>query len=744
MKNSIKTLTILLVVFLFSNVSYGVNYTLNNTTWSNSANGNSNAPTQSGLSSSDSVIIRGNGTWTLTQAVTLAGVRISGGTFAQSTFALTGGVSVKGTATISGTGSISGAVTIASGTLTVSGAKSAGSWVMSGGNLTNSANISGPVSVTATGALAGTSSVGDVTLTSGTLTVSAAKTASSWTLNGGTLTNSANILGAITVAGTVTMSGTSSVGAVTLSSGTLTVNAAKTATSWTLNGGTLTNSAALTGGIAVAGTATISGASAIAAVSISSGTLTFGAAKSITTLTMSGGTINLGSYVISASSNISITGNATITSSGTGLINCANSQTLTINGGTLTLDNAEVVIDNLTFSSADDITTTNGGKLSFSNSGSHTITGGAADRHVIGKIRAYLDNSTTNLHAYPLGDGSVFAPVYLQGNGKDSAGTTLTGQAADYGTAYIDMVYYGTKSSNTLVDNTLPGNASGLEYWALTRSSVKPAATVTLRFSTSNTGTTYSKTRVSGTLDTVKLRTDIKIASFNFSTNRWTAATTTYSIVPASNYIAVTTSNITPNNAFTIGSTNSRTAFVTPLPVSIIDFSAKANDASIDVKWSTASEKDNAAFVVEKSLDGQTWSAIGTVKGAKTSNVVNNYGLVDYKAVAGFQYYRLKQIDLDGTVNYSKAIAVNFSKASTLNVNLFPNPAKDALNITTENNATGEVNIQILNSMGETVYNQVLEAGLVQSIDITSFIPGVYYVTVIAEGESKIIRLLKN
>jgi hypothetical protein len=66
------------------------------------------------------------------------------------------------------------------------------------------------------------------------------------------------------------------------------------------------------------------------------------------------------------------------------------------------------------------------------------------------------------------------------------------------------------------------------------------------------------------------------------------------------------------------------------------------------------------------------------------------------------------------------------------------------LNISTENNATGELSIQILNSMGEMVYNQVVEAGLVQNIDIASFIPGVYYVTIIAEGESKIIRLLKN
>ena len=1001
-----------MVTFLFSNFAYGVNYTLNNTTWSPST------PNQQNLTNSDSVIIIGGGSWTLTRAITVRGIRLSGGTLEQSFFTLTGTVLVKGAGysnTISGTGSISGAVTILSGTVTVSNAKSAGSWAMSGGNLTNSANITGTITASKTGELAGTGPVAAVTVSGGTLTVSAAKTATSWTLSGGNLTNSANIAGSISVtsnatlagAGTVgavtvtsvtltvsaaktasswtlsngtltnnaaltgsisslgtstlngsnatvgavtvtggtltvsaekdatswtlsggnltnssnitgsismsanrTLAGTGSVGAVTVTGGTLTVSAAKTAASWTFNGGNLTNSAAISGAITVSSSSTFNGASSVGAITVTGGTLTINVNKTassvtlnggslnigertlttnvavsqnatltssknkgvisgdvtisagtltvsnsdvefdtlkltggsinsgganinaavlvtangtitgdgnyenitvtggvltfgdntqynrltlnggsanigssdptgpvtvsqsatltaasggtidaltissgtltiagsnmgITTLTMSGGTLSLGSFVLSASDNISITGDATITGSGTGYMN-ANNRTLTINNGNLTLDNVELIIDNLTFSSAHDISTTNGGILSFNNSSVHTINNAAADRHVIGKIRVYLDNSSTNSNTYPLGDGSAYAPIFLEANGRDSAGTNLSNPSGGFGTHYIDMVYTGSKNSNTTVDNTLPGSASGEEFWTVTRSASKPAAALTFRFSTVNTGSTFSKTRISGTMDTAKLRTDIKVASFNFSTNKWTAMTTAYSIVPAQNYIAVTTSSIAPNTSFTIGSNNVRTAFVTPLPVSLIDFSAKAKDASIEVKWSTASEKDNSAFVVEKSLDGQTWSSIGTVKGAKTSNVVNNYGVVDYKVVAGFQYYRLKQIDLDGSVNYSKAIAVNFSKASTLNVNVFPNPAKDVLNITTENNATGEVNIQILNSMGEAVYNQVVEAGLVQNIDITSFIPGVYYVTVIAEGESKIIRLLKN
>ena len=792
-----------MVTILFSNFANAAIYTLNNGSWSGTAPNLSNLTSNDTIiiSSSSSSILQIN------QSITVGEIRLESNLTGDSRLNHTSGT-ITGKVTSSGNNSrilgagttITGSVTITAGTLIVNAAKTAGSWILSGGTLTNNAALTGAITVSGTATLNGNNStVGAVTVTGGTLTVSSAKTATSWTLSGGTLTNNVALTSSISSSGTSTLNGSNAaVGAVTVTGGTLTVSTAKTASSWAMSGGNLTNSANITGTITASQTGELAGSGTVAAVTvtggvltiagnmtysrltlnggsanigssdptgpvtisqsatitaasggtidaltISSGTLTIaGSNMGITTLTMSGGTLSLGSFVL-ASENISITGNSTITGSGTGYID-ANTRTLTINGGNLTLDNSDLIIDNLTFSSAHDISATNGGILSFNNSSGHTINNAAADRHVIGKIRVYLNDSSTNSNTYPLGDGLAYAPIFLQANGRDSSGTNLSNPSGGFGTHYIDMVYTGSKNSNTNVDNTLPGSASGEEFWTVTRSASKPAAALTFRFSTTNTGTTFSKTRINGTLDTAKLRTDIKVASFNLSTQKWTAITTAYSIVSAQNYIAVTTSSIVPNTSFTIGSNNVRTAFITPLPVSLIDFSAKANDKNIEVKWSTASEKDNASFVVEKSIDGLVWSSVATVKGAKNSNVVNNYVVVDYKAVAGFQYYRLKQIDLDGTVNYSKAIAVNFAKASTLNVNLFPNPAKDAFNITTENNATGEVNIQILNSMGETVYNQVVEAGLVQTIDIASFISGVYYVTVIAEGESKIIRLLKN
>ena len=556
-------------------------------------------------------------------------------------------------------------------------------------------------------------------------------------MSGGNLTNSANITGAVSVTATGTLSGSGTVGAVTVTDGTLTLGGNKTASSWALSGGSLNSGTrTVSGTITVNNNATITGTGTIENLVLAANTLTLGANTTLSAATFSGGSLDLSTYTLNINANFSVTGNTTITASSAGFIDC-NGNTLTINGGNLTLDKVELLIDKLTFSSANDIITSNDALLSFDNSNGHAVNNAATDRHVNGTIRVYLSNGNTTVNTYPLGNGSYYAPLSVTPTGKDSSGTNLSSVSGNYGTHYITMKYVGSKYTTTTIDNTIAG-ASGSEYWQITRSSSKPAATY--KFYMNTTGSTYGKTSVSNSSN---ISTDLTLAEYNTVSGKWGKLNATYA--SQTGYITLTTTAaISANSVFTFGSTNGRTPFVTPLPVSLIDFSAKANDNNIEIKWSTASEKDNAAFVVEKSIDGQVWSAIGTVKGAKTSNIVNNYGLVDFKAVAGVQYYRLKQIDVDGTVNYSKAIAVNFSKASTLNVNLFPNPAKDALNITTENNASGEVNIQILNSMGETVYNQVVQAGLVQTIDIASFIPGVYYVTVIAEGESKIIRLLKN
>ncbi len=98
------------------------------------------------------------------------------------------------------------------------------------------------------------------------------------------------------------------------------------------------------------------------------------------------------------------------------------------------------------------------------------------------------------------------------------------------------------------------------------------------------------------------------------------------------------------------------------LPVTFLNFDGVIRNNQTLLTWSTASERNNKGFDVEKSADGQTFSSIGFVAGNGTSSNVNNYTFSDDKLVSGNNYYRLKQIDLDGNFHYSSTIKLEFSK----------------------------------------------------------------------------------
>ncbi len=120
------------------------------------------------------------------------------------------------------------------------------------------------------------------------------------------------------------------------------------------------------------------------------------------------------------------------------------------------------------------------------------------------------------------------------------------------------------------------------------------------------------------------------------------------------------------------------------LPVEFIAVNAKRNDKDILVTWSTATEKNNDYFIVERSFDEQKFEAIETVKGAINSNVKMNYAFNDIAAVnlatkrgVDKVYYRIKQVDLSGESENSDVVVVTLNDVITGNeLTLYPNPAK--------------------------------------------------------------------
>ncbi|MBC6697252.1 T9SS type A sorting domain-containing protein [Hymenobacter puniceus] len=115
-----------------------------------------------------------------------------------------------------------------------------------------------------------------------------------------------------------------------------------------------------------------------------------------------------------------------------------------------------------------------------------------------------------------------------------------------------------------------------------------------------------------------------------------------------------------------------------PLPVELVAFTAQASGPAVLVAWRTASERNNQYFEIERALTPSTgFTSVGRVAGSGTSNG-RSYTFRDETAAATQAptlYYRLRQVDIDGTPEYSPVVAVSWKKAKQAAISLYPNPA---------------------------------------------------------------------
>jgi len=98
-----------------------------------------------------------------------------------------------------------------------------------------------------------------------------------------------------------------------------------------------------------------------------------------------------------------------------------------------------------------------------------------------------------------------------------------------------------------------------------------------------------------------------------------------------------------------------------PIPVELVSFTAQVVENAVRLVWGTASETNNFGFEIEKSFNGAVFSEIGFVEGKGTTTTPQQYIFEDNKLSHGTLYYRLKQIDTDGSFAYSDVILVQIS-----------------------------------------------------------------------------------
>ncbi len=175
----------------------------------------------------------------------------------------------------------------------------------------------------------------------------------------------------------------------------------------------------------------------------------------------------------------------------------------------------------------------------------------------------------------------------------------------------------------------------------------------------------------------------------------------------------------------------------TILPVELTSFNLEITKSGIIIlRWSTALEINNEGFEIQHSRDGESWEMIDWITGVDNTFEVRNYSYNHEQPATGTNYYRLKQIDLNGEFEYSKVISIDASeKENTFRI--APNPASGSGTIALSFEESSTKTITIYNSLGAKVYQTIAEEDQSNiEINLPSLSQGIYIAELIS-GRSR-------
>lgn len=185
----------------------------------------------------------------------------------------------------------------------------------------------------------------------------------------------------------------------------------------------------------------------------------------------------------------------------------------------------------------------------------------------------------------------------------------------------------------------------------------------------------------------------------------------------------------------------------TLLPVELLEFQVFADPPNgVRLDWITTVEENNAHFLVERSADGRKFTTIGQVKGAGNSFIEQKYLFEDTRPLAGVNYYRLTQVDYDGTANRYDMLSVVYEQK--INVEIYPNPVSDGpVYVEYYLSDAGPVTIEWMNAAGQLLSREVktLEAGNQRfQLSMDSWPVGLYHLRVSSSTAQKNLQLSKQ
>lgn len=147
---------------------------------------------------------------------------------------------------------------------------------------------------------------------------------------------------------------------------------------------------------------------------------------------------------------------------------------------------------------------------------------------------------------------------------------------------------------------------------------------------------------------------------------------------------------------------------VQPLPVELVSLKAYPKRIGNMINWMTASEHNNRGFEVQRATTPGDWETLGFVEGDINAVTINDYQFIDRLPLPGLNYYRLKQIDLDGRFEFSDIVVVNNMIESNIQTVVYPNPTEGNFTFSVNNPTAQKMKIQLSDHLGRMIWNSGL------------------------------------
>jgi hypothetical protein len=185
------------------------------------------------------------------------------------------------------------------------------------------------------------------------------------------------------------------------------------------------------------------------------------------------------------------------------------------------------------------------------------------------------------------------------------------------------------------------------------------------------------------------------------------------------------------------------------LPVELTSFRSYLKDDLVELQWTTATELNNFGFEVERSIDGDSWSVLGFVEGFGTTSSPKQYSFRDSQLdrSSGMLYYRLRQMDRDGTTEYSGVLRVALTAPSSVNLTAYPQPFAGSLNIDLASTRSEQVTVTLFNSAMQkvsSVYEGTVDGSMSMTVPTADLRDGSYFLVVEhANGEALLQKVLR-